>query len=82
MSVEFEPDKFEDRSENAMTELIRSKQAGLATPKEKVPLVRPILQLDGCSPATASRTLAARRNQTSASKSETAIRRKPGVAKG
>ena len=29
MSGEFEPDKFEDRYENAMIELIRSKQAGL-----------------------------------------------------
>ena len=32
---EFEPDKFEDRYENAMIELIRSKQAGLPAPKEK-----------------------------------------------
>src|SRR4029079_3778151 len=30
----FEPDKFEDRYENAMIELIRSKQAGLPAPKE------------------------------------------------
>jgi non-homologous end joining protein Ku len=29
MSGEFEPDKFEDRFEQAMIELIRSKQAGL-----------------------------------------------------
>ena len=35
MSGEFEPDKFEDRYENAMIELIRSKQAGLPLPKEK-----------------------------------------------
>jgi DNA end-binding protein Ku len=35
MSGEFEPDKFEDRYENAMIELIRSKQAGLPAPKEK-----------------------------------------------
>ena len=40
MSGEFEPDKFEDRYENAMIELIRSKQAGLPTPKEK-PAARP-----------------------------------------
>lgn len=32
---EFEPNKFEDRYENAMIELIRSKQAGLPAPKEK-----------------------------------------------
>src|SRR5256885_2311010 len=37
MSGEFEPDKFEDRYENAMIELIRSKQAGLAAPTEKAP---------------------------------------------
>ena len=37
MSGEFEPDKFEDRYENAMIELIRSKQAGLPAPKEKAP---------------------------------------------
>ena len=37
MSGEFEPDKFEDRYENAMIELIRSKQAGLPAPKEKPP---------------------------------------------
>jgi DNA end-binding protein Ku len=35
MSGEFEPDTFEDRYENAMIELIRSKQAGLPAPKEK-----------------------------------------------
>jgi DNA end-binding protein Ku len=37
MSGEFEPEKFEDRYENAMIELIRSKQAGLPAPKEKAP---------------------------------------------
>ena len=36
MTGEFEPDKFEDRYENAMIELIRSKQAGQPAPKEKV----------------------------------------------
>jgi DNA end-binding protein Ku len=40
MSGEFEPEKFEDRYESAMIELIRSKQAGLAPPKEK-PAARP-----------------------------------------
>jgi len=40
MSGEFEPDKFEDRYENAMIELIRSKQAGVLAPKEK-PAARP-----------------------------------------
>jgi DNA end-binding protein Ku len=40
MSGEFEPDKFEDRYENAMIELIRSKQAGLPAPSEK-PAARP-----------------------------------------
>jgi DNA end-binding protein Ku len=35
MTGEFEPDKFEDRYENAMIELIRSKQAGAPAPKEK-----------------------------------------------
>jgi DNA end-binding protein Ku len=37
MTGEFEPEKFEDRYENAMIELIRSKQAGLPAPKEKAP---------------------------------------------
>ena len=37
MSGEFEPDKFEDRYENAMIELIRSKQAGLPAPAENAP---------------------------------------------
>src|SRR5260370_1147211 len=37
MSGEFEPDKFEDRYENAMIELIRSKQAGVPAPTEKAP---------------------------------------------
>jgi DNA end-binding protein Ku len=37
MSGEFQPDKFEDRYENAMIELIRSKQAGSPPPKEKAP---------------------------------------------
>jgi DNA end-binding protein Ku len=37
MSGEFDPDKFEDRYENAMIELIRSKQAGLPAPAEKAP---------------------------------------------
>src|SRR5215470_13262777 len=40
MSGEFEPQKFEDRYENAMIELIRSKQAGLPTAREK-PAARP-----------------------------------------
>jgi DNA end-binding protein Ku len=40
MTGEFEPDRFEDRYEQAMIELIRSKQAGLPAPKEK-PSVRP-----------------------------------------
>ena len=40
MTGEFEPDKFEDRYENAMIELIRSKQAGLPAPKDK-PTSRP-----------------------------------------
>jgi DNA end-binding protein Ku len=35
MSGEFVPQEFEDRYENAMIELIRSKQAGLPAPKEK-----------------------------------------------
>lgn len=35
MTGEFEPDKFEDRYENAMIELIRSKQAGMPAPKER-----------------------------------------------
>jgi DNA end-binding protein Ku len=35
MTGEFEPEKFEDRYESAMIELIRSKQAGLPAPKEK-----------------------------------------------
>ena len=37
MTGEFEPDKFEDRYENAMIELIRSKQAGLPAKVEKAP---------------------------------------------
>jgi DNA end-binding protein Ku len=40
MTGEFEPDKFEDRYEQAMIELIHSKQAGLPAPKEK-PAARP-----------------------------------------
>jgi DNA end-binding protein Ku len=40
MTGEFEPDKFEDRYEQAMIELIRSKQAGQPAPKEK-PAARP-----------------------------------------
>jgi DNA end-binding protein Ku len=35
MAGEFEPDKFEDRYEQAMIALIRSKQAGQPAPKEK-----------------------------------------------
>jgi DNA end-binding protein Ku len=37
MTGKFEPEKFEDRYENAMIELIRSKQAGLPTKVEKAP---------------------------------------------
>jgi DNA end-binding protein Ku len=37
MSGKFEPETFEDRYENVMIELIRSKQAGLPAPKEKAP---------------------------------------------
>ena len=40
MTGEFEPEQFQDRYENAMIELIRSKQAGLPAPKEK-PAARP-----------------------------------------
>jgi DNA end-binding protein Ku len=35
MTSKFEPETFEDRYENAMIELIRSKQAGQPAPKEK-----------------------------------------------
>ena len=38
MTGKFEPDKFEDRYENAMIELIRSKQAGLPAKVEKAPV--------------------------------------------
>ena len=52
MSGEFEPDKFEDRYENAMIELIRSKQAGLPAPKEKAACAAcQRRQPDGCAPA-------------------------------
>ena len=37
MTGEFEPDKFEDRYENAMIELIRTKQAGLPAKVDKAP---------------------------------------------
>src|SRR5882757_8353687 len=37
MSGEFDPSRFEDRYENAIIELIRSKQAGLPAPTEKAP---------------------------------------------
>ena len=37
MTGKFEPEKFEDRYENAMIELIRSKQAGLPAKVEKAP---------------------------------------------
>lgn len=37
MTGKFEPDRFEDRYENAMIELIRSKQAGLPAKVEKAP---------------------------------------------
>ena len=40
MTGKFEPDKFEDRYENAMVKLIQSKQAGMPVPKEK-PASRP-----------------------------------------
>jgi DNA end-binding protein Ku len=40
MTGEFEPEQFQDRYENAMIELLRSKQAGLPAPKEK-PAARP-----------------------------------------
>ncbi len=36
MTGEFEPEKFEDRYENAMIELIRSKQEGLPAPKRNL----------------------------------------------
>ena len=50
MTGEFEPDKFEDRYENAMIELIRSKQAGLPAPKEKAAVAsRQRRQPDGCA---------------------------------
>jgi DNA end-binding protein Ku len=40
MTGKFEPEKFEDRYETAIVELIKSKQAGLPAPKEK-PAARP-----------------------------------------
>jgi DNA end-binding protein Ku len=40
MTGEFQPEQFQDRYENAMIELIRSKQAGLPAPKER-PAARP-----------------------------------------
>jgi DNA end-binding protein Ku len=43
MTGEFNPEEFEDRYENAMIELIRSKQAGLPAPKERRRLAQPTL---------------------------------------
>jgi hypothetical protein len=51
MSGQFQPDKFEDRYENAMIELIRSKQAGLPAPKEKTSSRPACVQPDGCAPS-------------------------------
>ena len=50
MTGEFEPEKFEDRYESAMIELIRSKQEGLPAPKE-MPAATPSQrrQSDGCA---------------------------------
>ena len=50
MTGDFEPEKFEDRYENAMIELIRSKQAGLPAPKDKVCPACQRCQSDGCAP--------------------------------
>ena len=41
MTGEFEPDKFEDRYEQAMIELIRSKQAGFRLRRRRPPPGRP-----------------------------------------
>ena len=52
MSGEFEPDKFEDRYENAMIELIRSQAGGVAGAQGEGPCPsRQRRQPDGCAPA-------------------------------
>ena len=85
MTGDFEPEKFEDRYENAMIELIRSKQAGLPAPKEKAP-ARPANVVNlmdalrrSIEGADSSKAKAAK---ASAKKTEVAARAKRKTAKG
>ena len=74
---QFEPDKFEDRYENAMIELIRSKQAGLPAPKEKAPS-RPanVVNLMDALRRSIETTTSAPEKKAPAKKAEAAPRKK------
>jgi len=85
MTGEFEPDKFEDRYENAMIELIRSKQEGLPAPKEK-PAARPanvVNLMDALRRSVEGETGKAKPAKAApAKKAEPAAKPKRKVAKG
>src|SRR6476661_8423749 len=87
MTGEFEPDKFEDRYEQAMIELIRSKQAGLPAPKEKTTtrpanVVNLMDALRKSVEGSTSKAKASARKADTAKKEETTARPKRKAAKG
>jgi DNA end-binding protein Ku len=85
LTGDFEPEKFEDRYENAMIDLIRSKQAGLPAPKEKAP-ARPANVVNSMGALRSSIEGAdsrkAKATKASAMKTEIPARPKRKTAKG
>jgi DNA end-binding protein Ku len=84
MTAAFQPEQFQDRYENAMIELIRSKQAGLPAPREKAP-ARPanvVNLMDALKRSIADAGSTGKPSRPAAKKSEPAAKPRRRAAKG
>ena len=84
MSGEFEPDKFEDRYEEAMIALIRSKQAGLPAPTEKrtAPASNVVNLMDALKRSIEANDSGKGKSKPPAKKAEASAKPKRKAAKG
>ena len=84
MTGEFDPDKFEDRYENAMIELIRSKQAGLPAPQERASARKAnvVNLMDALRRSIEESSGKEKAGKASAKKAEVPARRKRKAAEG
>ena len=78
----FDPDKFEDRYENALIELIKAKHAGKPAPKLAAAAAEQRHQPDGCAQAQREGAKQARRQERATrAPARVARRKRAGVAR-